>query len=155
MRPRLSCSAGKPFHVKSIAPYRWPRSRCSCRGLPLWCTVCHPYCVPSKGSCVVLYGTWAFSRDLLFLCQYFRPSLGRFKEPLRTSCLHRFCKECIVLAMKSSRRCPLCNTTITKRGLTTSVMYDELSATFGEFVKVFEATSGLGRNSSVCVCLNY
>ena len=50
-----------------------------------------------------------------------------------------------MLALQSSKRCPLCNTTITKRGLTTSVTYDELSATFGEFVKAFEATSGLGR----------
>ncbi|KAH8251605.1 hypothetical protein KR038_002872, partial [Drosophila bunnanda] len=42
----------------------------------------------------------------------------RRREPVSTNCGHVFCKDCLVAAINSVHKCPLCNKKITRRQFT-------------------------------------
>jgi RNA polymerase subunit RPABC4/transcription elongation factor Spt4 len=73
-------------------------------------------------------------RNTLILPQY---SLSNFQETVRTPCMHRFCRECLQLALKRRRVCPLCNKPIaTHRAIMPSQWFDRM-------VKIFETIKNL------------
>lgn len=56
------------------------------------------------------------SSDALYKCPVCMDDV-RQREPNTTRCGHIFCKECIVTAVQSTHKCPLCNKKITLRQL--------------------------------------
>jgi hypothetical protein len=64
--------------------------------------------------------------------------LSTLTNPKRTPCVHAFCQDCIVASLMSgNKKCPECNTPITKRSLQPFEYLQELTDTYKEALREF------------------